>query len=75
MNTGVWFIFIYVFQQVLGNDIAVYHVRSNEVRYFFFNIFVIKKIDDFCQKELQKGKTSHQKMKKGNKMQEINSYL
>ncbi len=40
---GLVIFFIYDFQQVLGNDIAVYHVRSNEVRRFFFNIFFTSK--------------------------------
>ncbi len=48
-----------IFQQVLGNDIAVYHVRSNEVRRFFFNIFVTSKKDKmltFAEKSCKQAK-------------------
>jgi hypothetical protein len=56
---GLVISFIYVFQQVLGNDIAVYRVRSNEVRHFFFNIFVTSKKDKlltFAKKSCRQAK-------------------
>jgi hypothetical protein len=59
---------------VLGNDIAVYHVRSNEVRRFFFNIFVTSKKDKmltFAKKSCKQAKLVTKTLK-GGKTHDIN---